>query len=95
MKRIALSFHDVYSTRLPSFSAEDKRKDPRYRWYVEEYGARSWELDALDPNTLRDRVERHIRSLIDREAWDHCTKVEAAEQASLLEVVGAWKGAQR
>ncbi len=68
---------------------------PRHRWYVEKYGRRCWELDALDPNTLRDRVERHIRSLIDREAWDRCIKVEQAERASLLEVVGAWKGARR
>ena len=95
VKRIALAYQDVHATRLPSFSAADKHKDPRYRWFVEEYGRRCWELDALNPNTLRERVERHIRSLIDWEAWDRCTKVEAAERASLMEVVGAWKGAQR
>jgi hypothetical protein len=92
---IALAYHDVYSTRLPSFPTEDKHKDPRYRWYVEEYGGLCWELDALNPNILRERVERHIRSLIDWHAWERCTKVEQAERASLMEVVGAWKGAQR
>ncbi len=95
VERIALTADDVADPRLPSFSAETKRKDPRYGWYVAEYGRLCWELDALNPNTLRDRVERHIRSLIDWEAWDRCTKVEQAERASLLEVVGAWKGAQR
>jgi hypothetical protein len=89
--RIALSRNDVDFGRLPWFAADDKRKDPRHGWFVEEYGRRCWELDALNPNTLRDRVEQRIRRLIDWPAWERCTKVEEAERASLLEVVGAWK----
>ena len=34
---------------LPSFSASDKKKDPRYKWFVQNFGNRCWELDALDP----------------------------------------------
>jgi hypothetical protein len=95
IRRIALSADDVAALgHGPSFSADDKRKDPRYGWYVERYGRRCWELDALDPNSLRDRVETAIRQYIDWEAWERCVKVEEAERASLLEVVGAWKGAQ-
>ncbi len=92
--RIALTEHDVATRGLPSFSAEDKRKDPRYAAYVRQFGHRCWELDALNPNVLRERVERHIRSLIDWVAWERCSKVEEAERASLLEVVAAWKRAQ-
>jgi hypothetical protein len=91
VRRIALTSADVEHGRLPSFSADDKRKDPRHAWYAERYGRRCWELDALDPNVLRERVEAAIREYIDWEAWERCQKVEAAERASLLEVVGAWK----
>ncbi len=95
VERIALTADDVADPGLPSFSAESKRKDPRFGWYVSEYGRRCWELDALNPNILRARVEATIREYIDWEAWERCAKVEEAERASLLEVAGAWKGAQR
>ena len=48
-------------------------------------------MDALDPNILRTRVEQSIRTLIDWPTWERCAKIEEAEKASLLEVVGAWK----
>jgi hypothetical protein len=94
IRRIALTRNDVDFRGLPFFSTDEKRKDPRHDWYVEEYGRRCWELDALDPNVLRDRVETAIRQYIDWDAWERCVKVEEAERASLLEVVGAWKEAR-
>ena len=54
---------------LPSFPAADKRKDPRYKWFVANHGDRCWELDAMDPNDLRDCVEQEIRRLIEPVAW--------------------------
>ena len=50
---------------LPSFPASDKAKDPRYRWFTTNYGQECWELDALDPNLLRDRVREHIELCIE------------------------------
>jgi hypothetical protein len=94
IKRIALTADDVADPSLPSFPTDEKRKDPRHGWYVQRYGRRFWELDALDPNTLRERVETAIREYIDWPAWERCEKVEEAERASLLEVAAAWKGAQ-
>jgi hypothetical protein len=96
VERIALTVEDTAGLGYtPSFSADEKHKDPRHGWYVERYGRRCWELDALDPNTLRERVETAIKTYIDWDEWDRCAKVEAAERTSLLEVVGAWKGAQQ
>ena len=46
---------------LPSFPASDKKKDPRYKWFVRNYGNRCWELDAMDPNDLRACVEQADR----------------------------------
>jgi hypothetical protein len=58
IKRIALTREHV--RRLPSFPATDKRKDPRYKWFVSNYGKRCWELDALDPNYLRACVQQEL-----------------------------------
>ena len=37
-----------------------RSKDPRFRWFVRNYGDRCWELDAMDPNDLRALVEEAI-----------------------------------
>jgi hypothetical protein len=87
--RLAIVGGDTNSG-LPDFAAEEKRKDPRYSWFVRHYGRRCFELDALDPNELRDRVEDAIRGEIDFEAWDRCKAVEQAELQSLVEVMESW-----
>jgi hypothetical protein len=79
--------------RLPSFPAADKSKDPRYKWFIREFGARCWELDALDPNDLRDCVEEAIKSHIEPVAWERCVTVEKAERESLRTVLDSWNGA--
>jgi hypothetical protein len=93
LRRLALSNEDVTDSALPWFSAETKRSDTRYRWFVPRYGGRCWELDALDPNVLRARVEATIMEYIDWPSWDRCALAEAAERQSLVEVMGAWKDA--
>jgi hypothetical protein len=87
--RVALTEVDVIG--LPSFDAATKKGDPRYRWYVARFGSRCWELDALDPNVLRDRVEASINRLIDGDRWNRADAVEAVELASLNEVLVTWK----
>jgi hypothetical protein len=88
LRRIALTDEQVRG--LPPFPASDKRKDPRYRWFRENYGARSWELDAMDPNDLRDCIEREIERLIEPEAWRRCEMVNEAEQESLKSILEKW-----
>jgi hypothetical protein len=88
--RVALDRDDVANSGLPHFAAADKRGDPRYRWFVKRYGQRCFELDALDPNVLRDRIERCIRATIDFDAWARCEAVEQAEHQSLVEVMENW-----
>jgi len=95
IRRIALTPDDVVDLGAgPSFLAGDKRKDPRHNWYVERFGHHCWELDALDPNVLRDRVDQHLRSLIDWPVWERCSRAEEAERSTLLEFVGAWRGSR-
>jgi hypothetical protein len=90
LKRIALTVDQLDG--LPHFSASDKRKDPRFGWFVRNLGNSCWELDALDPNRLRACVEEEICRRIEPTAWDRCRITEAAEQESLVEVMGAWRG---
>ena len=88
LQRIALLKKDV--TGLPSFPASDKKKDPRYRWFVENFGLRCWELDAMDPRDLRERVSTEIKELIEPVAWERCARVNRAEQESLRTILAQW-----
>jgi hypothetical protein len=88
IKRIALTLEQARD--LPSFPASDKRKDPRYRWFVINYGDRCWELDAMDPRVLRACVEREIKKLIEPVAWKRCEIINKAEQDSLRNVLDRW-----
>jgi hypothetical protein len=88
LKRIALTREQVRG--LPPFPATDKRKDPRYGWFVARYGDRCWELDAMDPNDLRACVEKAIRKLIEPMAWKRCEIVNKAEQQSLKTIIAKW-----
>jgi hypothetical protein len=88
VRRIALTREHVNG--LPSFPATDKRKDPRYPWFVKNYGKRCWELDAMDPNDLRDCVEREIEKLIEPVAWQRCEVINKAEQESLKTIIAKW-----
>ena len=92
---IRIAIADVDTTRkarVPSFPASDKIKDPRHKWYVENYGSRCWELDALSPVILRERVEAEILSRLDVAAWEHAAKIEAAEIASMRKFFSGYPG---
>ncbi len=93
LRRLAISAVDTATEAIPSFPASDKRKDRRYAWYVHRFGAsaRCWELDALDPRTLRERVQAAIDAEIDGPVWERCGRAEAAEKESLAAVVQTWR----
>jgi hypothetical protein len=79
LKRIALTEADIAD--LPDFEA--KKTDPRFRWYVGLYGVRAWELDAMSPNDLRDRVRGEIEGYINPETWERHKRTEQAEQETV------------
>ena len=88
VKRIAITLADTPG--LPSFPAEDKRKDPRHDWFTKQFGRRCWELDAMDPNDLRARVQAEIVLEIEPVAWQRCDIVNKAEQQSLRTILDQW-----
>ncbi|OGA72974.1 MAG: hypothetical protein A3G81_22520 [Betaproteobacteria bacterium RIFCSPLOWO2_12_FULL_65_14] len=87
--RVALDDEHV-GPRLPSFEVESKSKDPRYAWYSKRYGRKCWELDALSPVILRDRIELEITSRLDREIWRRAIEVEAVERESMQSFLSKW-----
>jgi len=91
VRRIALTRGDLGG--LPSFDLESKKGDPRFRWYRNTFGhdGRCWELDAMDPNQLRDRVEAKILDFIELNAWHRCDATELAQQESLAKVLDNWQ----
>lgn len=91
--RIALTQDDL--PRLPHFDARTKSADRRYQWFTKNYGARAWELDALDPNVLRKRVREQIEARLNLHAWDHAKRIEAAEVESMRAFHRHWHDCQK
>jgi hypothetical protein len=95
VRRIALTLDQARS--LPSFPASDKGPkngkdgDPRYKWFVSNYGNTCWELDAMDPRDLRECVETAIKELIEPEAWAKCDLQNKAEKDALRFVMERWR----
>jgi hypothetical protein len=91
IERIALVRSDLDD--LSTFEASDKESDTRYRWFVSKFGDLCAELDAMDPNDLRDRAETAITAEIEPEAWERYLVANKAEQESLRSYFKAWRGA--
>lgn len=88
IERIALLEGDTVG--LPSFPAESKIGDARFRWYVRQFGRECWELDAMSPVLLRERVREQINSYIEPLAWSHAIGIERVEVASMREFQTQW-----
>lgn len=89
LRRVALTHKDL--AKLPSFSVETKRKDPRYKWFKKNYGSRCYELDALPPPVLRARVQKEIRRYIDLSVWEHAKFIEQVEVDSMQDFHKSWQ----
>ena len=80
--RIALRASDTVGR--PGNDVTEKAKDPRYGWWVrEELGNRFWELDAMDPRDLRERLRDAIASYVDAESWAMSLVKEDTEREDL------------
>jgi len=89
VRRVALLDFDLEN--LPSFGSGSKTADPRYRWFVENVGTKCYELDAMAPPDLRDRVRQAIFAEIDQERWAHAALLERVEAESMREFYKSWQ----
>jgi hypothetical protein len=90
--RLAVTPQQIALFDLPTFSVHDKAKDARYRWFLENHGTRCCELDALDPNVLREIVEVAITDRIDRVLWQRAKDIQKVEAQSLYDFISSWPG---
>jgi hypothetical protein len=91
VERIALLRDDcTLLGRRPAFNVKEKSKDTRTPWFRKIYGQLCWELDAMDPNDLRTRVETEINYHIEPVAWERCRVVDAAERESMRRFLDEW-----
>ncbi len=89
LTRIALDADDTW--KLPSFDVDTKKDDARYQWFNKHVETDCYELDALPPPDMRSRVRAAIRELIDKPLWDHATRIEKVEVASMQEFHEQWR----
>ena len=66
--RLALNFNQVEQYSPPPNPA--KLTDSRADAYIRSFGPESWELDALDPQTLDQMVSDQVDALIDQDLYD-------------------------
>jgi len=94
LKRVALTHADVQRGDLPSFDGETKKSDPRYKWFTSRYGQDAWELDAMDPNTLRERVKNEIEEFINKEDWEQHKRIEELQRETTRKIAQAMERAE-
>jgi hypothetical protein len=87
-ERVAILAEDIKRYNLPPAPA--KKKDPRYRSYVQRFGSVAVELDALPPDVLRERVEACIVRHINVQEWNRLAVIERAEQDALSKIVQSY-----
>ena len=81
VQKIALTMPQVEEHEPPPNPA--KMTDARAPAYVEKHGDLSWEVDALDPDTLQGLIRAALSGVLDREKFDAMIEREAQEKARL------------
>jgi hypothetical protein len=86
--RIALNMDQIRRYDPPPNPA--KLTDARARGYVAMHGSSSWELDALDPDTLVELVRDAVGRYRDDDAWDEAVEREDEERKVLTATSDRW-----
>ncbi len=82
--RIALNLDQVKKYKPPPNPA--KITDTRARGYIKQFGAKSWELDALDPKVLSDLIKKTVLSYRDSDLWEDALALEAHYSETLEKI---------
>jgi hypothetical protein len=85
VERLALTIDQVNKYKPPENPA--KLTDSRAPDYIRKFGDSSWELDALEPNVLRNLVVDAVQPLIDEDQLKKVLGRETRQRNSLLRFV--------
>ena len=90
VERIALNYDQVQTYNPPPNFA--KMTDSRIGGYLEQYGNRSWELDALEPSVIAQLVESKIAEYLDLTIWNEDVDRENDIRKILAQMAGNYDG---
>lgn len=82
VKPIALTMKQINLHKPPPNPA--KVSDPRANDYIKKYGKTSWEVDALNPDTLNNLLENAIKSHINMNLFNSIVDKEQGDKDILL-----------
>lgn len=68
-----------------------KVTDPRAGEYIAQHGDTSWEVDALNPETLHELLVNEIGELIDRDKYEAVLEQEGEDKEKLREFVEQYR----
>lgn len=85
VRKLALTMEQVRHYNPPPNPA--KMSDSRASKYVAEHGHNSWEVDALNPETLAGIIRTNLDRVIDRDLMDEVIAKEEREEKKLKRAV--------
>jgi hypothetical protein len=88
VNRVALNWDQIEQYQPPPNPA--KETDSRFAAYQEQYGDESWELDALDPNTLLAVIQEAIDDVKDMDLFDELKDREESQRQVLSKASERW-----
>ncbi len=84
VKPIALTSKQIQKYNPPPNPA--KITDPRAGWYLQKFGSKSWEVDALTPDVLHSVVKNNVENIIDIELFNKMVKTENKDKEELKNI---------
>jgi len=82
---VALTMAQIEEFNPPPNPA--KINDPRASRYMAEHGDESWELDALEPETLRTITENAVKDHLDQDLFEEVREQEEQDKVRLEEII--------
>jgi hypothetical protein len=88
IKRVALNWDQIEQYQPPPNPA--KETDSRFAVYQEQFGDESWELDALDPNTLLAIIQGAIDEVKDADLFKEIEDRQESQRRVLSKASERW-----
>jgi hypothetical protein len=88
VNRIALTMQQIEQYNPPENFA--KITDPRAKNYIEQFGDKSWELDALPPKVLADLTRAAILKYLDVEKYNKVLEKEKQQKSEIYEFMNKY-----
>ena len=82
---IGLTMGQIETYNPPTNPA--KITDSRAKWYIENYGDKSWEVDALNPKILHELVKENVERLIDMDKYNDQVDQEEEDKEKMRDII--------